>query len=413
MSRPPKLLILGAGAGQVPIIQKAKARDAYVITVDNIPGNIGHTLSDEAVECSTADREGILAHARRLGIDGVATMASDVAVPTLGYVADALGLPGCSADVGRRMANKAQFRAFQQRTPGLSAPAFIAGTAFEPAYREALAVIDGPLVLKPADCSGSRGVTLLDRPDEQACRKAFEAAANFSPSRTVCIEAFIEGEDVSGDAFLIDGRPWGTITRKYSTNFVPTGHRVPTHLSDEDVARVLDEVARTCAALGYRNGPLDFDVRVSPTRVTVIELSARLGGNGIPSLVEHATGVDLISMTVDHALGRSPSAAPRVGAVRQCGSYVFGSPQAGVLASVVEADELERRVPEVFEYRLHRQPGDTVRAFEHSGNSVGHVLFRCEAPDSYESVVARVIDALDVVVTPAATGSATATLAAR
>lgn len=402
MSGRPRILILGAGPGQVPIIQKAKARQAHVITVDNVPGNIGHTLSDEWAECSTADREGILALARSLRVDGVATMASDVAVPTLGYVADQLGLPGCSAEVGRRMANKAEFRAFQRRTPGLSAPAFVVGTEFEPAYREALEVIEGPLVIKPADCSGSRGVTLLDRPNEDGCRNAFLAAAAFSPSGTVCIESFIEGEDVSGDAFLIDGRPWATITRKYSTKFVPTGHRVPTHLSHDDVERVLDEVGRTCAALGYRNGPLDFDVRVSSTAVTVIELSARLGGNGIPALIEYATGVDLISMTVDHALGRTPATAPTVGAIRPCGSYVFGSPSDGMLTSLVSPEQLKMRVPEVFEYRIHRAPGNPVRAFEHSGNSVGHVLFRCGAPETYESVVRRVMDALDLTVTPMA-----------
>jgi biotin carboxylase len=299
------------------------------------------------------------------------------------------------------MANKSEFRAFQRDTSGLSSPPFAVGTEFETVYLEALEVIDGPLVIKPADSSGSRGVTSFECPDADQCRTAFLAAAAFSPTSTVCIEAYVGGEDVSGDAFLIDGRPWATITRKFSSKFVPTGHRVPTHLSDGDIERVLDEVQRTCAALGYRNGPLDFDVKVSPTTVTIIELSARLGGNGIPALIEHATGVDLVTMTVDHALGQPPPTVPsKIGVIRPCGSYVFGSPQDGVLTSVVTADELRQRVPEVFEYRIHRTPGSTVRAFEHSGNSVGHVLFGCGPPDTYESVLRRVKQALDLTVRP-------------
>ncbi len=110
--------------------------------------------------------------------------------------------------------------------------------------------------------------------------------------------------DVSGDGFLLDGRLCAIVTQKYKQGFIPAGHSFPTQLSLTDQARVFEEVTETCQALGYRDGPVDFDVNISAERVVVIEMSPRLGGNGIPELIRRSTDVDLMDLTIRYALGR-------------------------------------------------------------------------------------------------------------
>ncbi len=111
---------------------------------------------------------------------------------------------------------------------------------------------------------------------------------------------------MSGEGFLRDGEfVFGLITKKYSKHFVVTGHRIPTDLSENDQERVFKEVAHASRNVDYFHGPLDFDVRVMPERVTIIEMSPGLEGNGIPMIIERATDFDLISSTVLFALGEN------------------------------------------------------------------------------------------------------------
>jgi biotin carboxylase len=333
-------------------------------------------------------------------------MASDVAVLTLGAVTERLGLPGCSAAVARRFTNKAEFRAFQHASGGLSAPPFVAGRDFGDLYRRLRDVVPPPVVFKAVDSSGSRGVSVVETLSEAACQEAFLLAQHFSRSRTVCAEAFVAGDDVSGDGFLSGGRLRAVVTRKYSAGLVPLGHRVPTDLDPDTVRRVIAEVERTCVAGAYLDGPLDFDVRVSPSHVTVLEMSARLGGNGIPGLIERTSGVDLVGLAVSYALGEQVDVGRPFDLCGAAGSYVFGSARAGVLRSLVSGSELREAVPEVFEFELHRRPGEQVSRFEHGGHAIGHALFDCTTPATYESVVARIAGALRLDVKPETTGHA-------
>jgi biotin carboxylase len=380
------------------LIRKAIDRGIVVISLDNRPHNPGHALAHEWVDCSTRDCDRVLEYARLLRIDGIATMASDVGLPTLGHVAERLQLPGCPSSVARCVTNKAAFRAFQHATPGLSAPRFVSGEAFSELFPRVCARLTPPLLFKPVDSSGSRGITRVNALTERRCRAAFEAARQFSASGTVCVESHVHGRDASGDGFVIGGRLAATVTHKYSTGFVPLGHGLPSRFDERDLERICVEVERTCAALGYRDGPIDFDVRVAADQVTVVELSARLGGNGIPALVERTKGIDLVALNVAHALGDEVRLEGARGTSASAGSFIFGSRYQGRLCSVAAEAEIRTAVPEVFEYRLHRQVGESVVPFEHSGNSIGHVLFDLDTPAAYESTVARITRALAMVI---------------
>jgi len=384
-----RLMILGAGPEQLPLIRRAIDRGHEVITVDYLPDNVGHRHSHRSVNASTVDRAAVLAAAAELHVDGITTMASDIAVPTVAHVAAALGLVGPRLDTAETMHHKGRFRTFQHAR-GLPAPRFVEARALAD-VRDAVAALVPPVVFKPVDSSGSKGVGTADPADARACAVAFENARSFSRSGTVCIEEFVPGIDVSGNAFFAGGRPeLAVLTRKRSHGMIPVGHLVPCPLPAADAARVWEAVVRHCDALGYTDGPLDFDARVAPDRVTILEMSPRLGGNCIPQLVEHATGCDVVGATVDHAL-RVPRPALVVERVaRPCAITIFGSERAGRLVAAATAAAVRTTVPEAFEVAYRFAVGSDVPAFTHSGQSVGWVLFDCPDGGDYDGLVARI-----------------------
>ena len=396
---PKRLMILGAGPNQVPGIKKAVHLGCKVITVDNLPHSIGHKYSHQYVNCSTVDKEGVLKAAVDHEIDGIVTFASDVAIPTLGYVAEQLGLSGPGQAVAETMANKARFRVFQSENR-LNHPKFVLAQRFDEFERK-MTEFNSALMFKPVDTSGSRGISMLSKPDPAPCYSAFNYAQGYSRSKTVCIEQYVEGSDVSGDGFLTDGRfLFAVITKKYKRDFVVTGHRIPTDLSEDDQNRVMEEVAKTCTAIGYMNGPLDFDVRIADDHVTVIELSPRVGGNGIPLLIERGTGVDLFSATIQQSLRYDIKLPAKADINRSCGAIIFGSDTEGILGYLSADREIRDAVPEIFEYHLSFKIGDEVPRFTHGGNSLGYAFFDCPPQSTYSSIADRFAKALQLKVQP-------------
>lgn len=390
-----RLMILGAGPFQVPAIRRAVELGYQVTTVDYLPDNVGHRYSHHRIDCSTVDAEGVYQAARSLGIDGICTFSSDVAVPTVAYVAERLGLPGASGKAAEIMANKGRFRTFLQEA-GLDHPRFVTAGEFA-RIAEGLPRLTPPVIFKPVDTSGSRGMTVLREINEADARRAFDHAFGFSRSGTVCVEEFIDAVEVGGDAILAEGRiVFIAITHKHLSGLVVTGHSLPTNISPEDQERVRTALDQTCAALGYRDGPLNFDVMVSPQRVVILEMSPRNGGNGIAAVIERATGVNVEEMTLRIA-ARDPLPPFANAAIRRgVGSFVFGSPGGGLLKSIADEDELRRAVPEVFYYYLSLQPGDRVPPFEHNGNLIGYVLFDCRDAADYERLTRAVTQALSI-----------------
>jgi biotin carboxylase len=388
-----RLMILGAGPYQLTGIKKAVNLGYKVITVDNIPDSIGHKYSHQYVNCSTIDKEGVLKAAVELEIDGIVTFASDVAMPTLGYVAEQLGLTGPGQWGAETMANKTRFRVFQ-RENRLKHPNFAIVERREDLESQ-LSNLTPPLMFKPVDTSGSRGISMVRKPGTDSYSLAFEYAKGYSRSKTVCVEQYVEGIDVSGDGFLSDGRlTFAVITKKYKQGFVVAGHRIPAAISAADQNRVIAEVAKTCTAIGYMNGPLDFDVRISSDHLTVLELSPRLGGNGIPMLIERGTGVDLFMAAIQLSLGYKVKLPKKAEISRSCGIIIFGSDTEGMLKHLASDQEIMDAVPEIFEYHISFKIGDQVPRFTHGGNSLGYALFDCPPQLTYSSIVARIKNTL-------------------
>lgn len=389
-----RLMILGASTTQLPIIFKAVEMGHYVITVDNVPDNIGHQFSHQSIDCSTVDHHGVCKIAEGLNIDGIVTFASDIATTTVSYVAASLKLQGCELIIAEILSNKANFRLFQQKQT-LNHPGFFISQTNERLSEKCL-TLNAPLIFKPIDTSGSRGITKIDEVTTIHCQKAFAYAQQFSVSEKVSVEEFVEGVDVSGDGFLINGQLCAAVSQKYKQGFTPIGHRFPTNISDEEQASIFTEVSATCRALDYTDGPIDFDVKITNKQVVIIEMSPRLGGNGIPELIRQNTQFDLIEMTLHYALGETCVLPENIPSLNGCGSWIFGSKKAGKIRNIASLEEMKAQVEELIECRFNDQIGDEVSVFEHSGNSLGYAIFDCSSDKDYHHVIARLESAMQL-----------------
>ena len=197
-----KLLILGGSRYVIPVIQKAHAMGIYVITCDYLPDNVGHRYADEYHNVSIVEKENVLKLARELHVDGISSFATDPGVIIAAYVAEQLGLPTPPYASVNLLQHKDQFRAFL-RENGFNVP-FSKGYASE---KEAMADADGldyPVIIKPTDSAGSKGVTRVEQKEEMPA--ALQAAFSHSLCGRVIVEKFLEkvGYASSSECFSVE-----------------------------------------------------------------------------------------------------------------------------------------------------------------------------------------------------------------
>jgi biotin carboxylase len=388
-------MVLGAGIYQVPGIRAAVARGLRVITVDWDLRNPGHRYSHACAEVSTTDVDGVLRVARSHALDGIVTFASDVATGTVASVADALSLPGCPPDTVNVLSNKGSVRSLQHAR-GLAAPQFALGTEAGE-LRAARQRMLGHTIVKPVDSSGSKGVTLVEQGNEAAFDQAVEHARSFSRTNQVCVEEFLPGEEVGGDAVIVNGSvAFLQCTHKWRQGFLVSGHSLPPGISPGQQQAVARAVGDLCRAAGYQNGVVNFDVMVDEDRATVIEMSPRTGGNGIPALLAAVTGVDTVQAAIAFALGENLCVARTAAHFSSAGSAVLGVHKAGTMQRPPSEDQVRAALPELIEYVCEVPASGQASAWNHGGASLGYCVFGCPADVTYQEMAMRARQAVGI-----------------
>lgn len=399
----PRVLILGASPFQLAPIRYAKAQGYHVITCDYLPGNPGHRLADEWHPVSTTDREAVLALARRLQIDGIVAHASDPAAPTAAYVAQALGLPGNPLAAVETLTLKDRYRDFQG-LHGFHAPPHRAADSLAQA-QAALQALGLPLMVKPVDSSGSKGVARVDRPEQLPA--AYAQAQAYSRSGRVLLEGWIErsGHQIAGDGYVREGKlVFHCLAQEHfnpcAGRYTPVGESFPLRMAPHLRERITAEIQRLIDRVGLREGALNFDVMLdTEQRIHLMEVAARSGGNLIPELIRHATGVDLVPHIVDAALGRDHAPLTQ----RECQGHWAGvvvhAEREGVFEGLHLSPELN-----VVERHLFVQAGAPVRSFEGTHNTLGMLILKFAGYEEMMSAMSRMRDLARVVLAPAAGG---------
>ena len=345
-ARRTRLLVLGAGAAQLGLLEAAHKRgDLEVIAVDRDPGAVGFAFADKRAVVSTEDESAVERLARSERVAGIVSPGADWPVGVAARIAERMGLPH---PIDAQTASLATTKLRQRER-------FAAAGVEQPRVYGPGETPSIPCVVKAPDRQGQRGLTLVREAGELGA--AVAAAVAESRSGAYLAEELVDGPEVTVNAFSFDGEfvPLSVtdrLTAEPPAFGVALAHVWP---SVNDAGAAADAARRAAEALGIRNGPTYTQVRLGPDGPRVIELAARLGGGHDAELVEAVTSVDLNALAIAVALGENPS---RVNVSRQseAGCVVFLVPPEGVLRAVHGVDDAEA-VEGVRWVRVYRRPG--------------------------------------------------------
>ncbi len=396
-----KLMLLGGLRYLLPVIEAAHKEGYYVITCDYLPDNIAHKYSDEYCNISIVDKDAVLKKAREFGIDGIMSFAVDSGVVTAAYVAEKMRLPFAgSHDSVKILQNKDLFRQFLTEHD-FNVPASGGYSDYESAVKD-MNRFTFPLIVKPTDSAGSKGVTRIDSMSELPY--AFALAMDNSISGRVIIEEFIEKEGCSSDTdcFSVDGilkvvtYSAQRFDDEAANPYTPSAYSWPSTFTKEQEAYLTSELQRLITLLGLKTSIYNIETRIGINgKPYIMEVSPRGGGNRLAEMVRYGTGVDMIRAYVRSAVGDS------IGELKPA---IFHGHWAEVILhsdkdGVFERLQISPKYREyVFETDLWVNPGDKVRRFNGANDAIGTLVLRFPDAATLEKAMSKISEWCNVTV---------------
>lgn len=295
-----KIAIIGGSYLQLPLVRKAKDLELEVHCFSWEDGAICKNESDFFYPISILEKENIFKICKELEIDGVVSIASDAAVPTVSYIAGELGLVSNSFDDSILTTNKYLMRQRFSENDVLSPQYLVAKDEYS------IDLLKFPLIVKPTDRSGSRGVKKVDTLND--LKKAVIRAKQESFTNQAIIEEYISGIEISVEAISWEGKHYVlAITDKVTTGspcFIEIEHHQPSRINSGIQHKVIDATIRSLNSLNIKYGASHSEFKITDKGdVYVIEVGARMGGDFIGStLVKLSTGYDFLKGVIDVSL---------------------------------------------------------------------------------------------------------------
>ena len=297
------LAIIGASYLQLPLIEKAKSLGITTHVFAWAADDVGEKAADFFYPISIVEKEAILAQCRKIGIDGITSIASDLAMITVGYVASAMGLCANSPEAVKRSTDKRAMRlAFASK--GDPSPRSILVESETDPVMESLVF---PVIVKPTDRSGSRGITKVT--DPSFLRDAIRHALACGFEKKALVEEYAEGREYSVECISQNGsHTMLAVTEKFTTgapHFIERGHIEPADLNEKTLSRIQKTVYHALDSLGITLGASHSELKIDESgTIRLIEIGGRMGGDFIGSdLVRISTGYDFVKAVIDCALG--------------------------------------------------------------------------------------------------------------
>lgn len=389
MPKQKKIMLLGGIHYLLPVIKAAHEQGYYVITADYLPDNIAHKYSDEYVNVSITDKEAVLKAAREYRIDGIISFGVDPGVVAAAYVQEKMGLPSMGPyESVVILQNKDLFRAFLQEH-GFNCPMSKGYSTID----EALADTDWltwPMIVKPTDSAGSKGVTRVDRIEDyaEAVKHAFEK----SIKGHIIVEQYLEkiGCSSDTDSFLLDGkfRFVSFNAQRFDADaanpFAPSAYTWPSTFPEHE-AYLTSELQRLMDLLKMQISVFNIETRIaSDGKPYIMECTPRGGGNRLCEMLRYATGVDMITAQVRAAVGDP------VGEIEQnpynghWAEVILHAPKAGRFDGIEITSALNA---EIVERDLWVKEGDNVEAFHGANDAIGTLVLRFDNKEEMEYAI--------------------------
>ena len=396
-----KILMLGGSAQQVPAIKAAKEMGYYTVLIDYLQDNPGQHVADIWYQVSTTDVEAVYQIAKEEGVSGILPYASDPAALPAAIVCERLGLPTNPTKSVEILGVKHKFRDFLAEN-GFACPKKF---TFAPSDSindiiERTEGLNFPIVIKPTDSSGSKGVSFLS--DVSNIAEAVMHADSYSRNKILIAEEFIQRgfpAVIGGDIFVENGQivlfgDMACLRDDNGKSLIPIGEKKPNGLNSLQINNLHNELQRLITALDIRGGELNIEALIDKDdNVHFLEVGPRAGGNMIPIELSDAFGVDLIKANVAVAMGESADLNPKE--PTDCFmTFVLHSHVDGKFQDVKYSPEIEQYIYRKVHYKT---AGDSVEAFDGAGKALGIVFMRFPDTETMEYVESHIDGLIEVI----------------
>ena len=399
--RQKRLMLLGGIRYLLPVIKAAHEQGYYVITADYIPDNIAHKYSDEYVNVSIIDKEAVLKVAQEKQIDGIMSFGVDPGVVSASYVQNKMGLPSFGPfESVEILQNKDKFRAFLASN-GFNVPWAKGFDSIEAAMNE-MYRYPWPVIVKPTDAAGSKGVTRVDK--AEYLKPALEYAMKHSISGRIIVEEFIEKKGCSSDA---DSYAQNGILKFVSFSaqrfdakainpYTPAAFSWPSTFTKEEETYLTNEIQRLITLLQIKTAVFNIETRVSTNGTPyIMELTPRGGGNRLCEMIHYATGVDMITAITRYVVGDEPEPIEQKPYNGNWAEIILHSPKNGTYQGVEINKSLSANI---IEKDIWVKPGDYVHSFEGANHAIGTLILRFEDSMELEKTITKQNEWLTVTV---------------
>ncbi len=390
-------MVIGGGLLQLPVILRANRMGLRVIVTDYNPDAIGMREADIPIVMSTRDIEGSVRTAKAQNeitpISGVLTVGTDASM-TVSAVANALNLPGIKFENAEAATNKIKMR-MRFKEHDVPSPSFLPVWSLSDA-KKACKILNFPVVIKPSDNMGARGVMRIDDPNQLT--DAFHFSKSVSPSGELIIEELMHGPELSIDSIVYNGEI--TITGvadriiKYPPHFIETGHNMPSALGSAVIEQACEVMKQGIRALGIDIGAAKGDIKITENGPMIGELAARLSG-GFMSAYTYplSTGVDLMRAMIEVSLGQEPGNLEPVKNLVAIERAII--PKPGIVKKITGLEDAltVNGVEEIF---INVKEGDKIIPPRSNVEKAGHIIATGNTLEEAEESYKKCIDLLRI-----------------
>ncbi len=396
-----KILLLGGSTAQLIAIKRAKELGYYTVVCDYLPDNPGQYIADSFHLVSTTDKEAILEVAKTERIDGIVAYSSDPAAPTAAYVANKLGLPGLSYEKVCHFCEKQLFRQYLNEH-GFNTPKSLKVNIPYDITEIGLSELAFPVIVKPTDSSGSKGVTVLENAD--GLELALKYAEQYSRNKTLIIEEFIKRDHphvIEAEIFTLNGKvtSWGLINsiRDWNTNpLLPAGYSYPLDLPEERISIVKNEVQRLVKSMGIPSGAFNIEMIIDKSNdLYFLDAGPRNGGNMLPEFISMISNKDIVGATIRNAMGDTENLDVELDGKTggNWGLVVLHAERDGIFKGIGYSQETKKFI---VRENIQKKIGDSVKEFSTCNNLIGLSFLKFDSAEQMKHTMYNLNKAIQI-----------------
>ena len=379
-----KALVLCGGVPQIALIKELKSRGITTLLAD-MNENVGaRQYADEFYKVSVLDVDAIRQLAKEQNVDFLISVCADQVLQVVAQVSEELGLP-CYIDfeTAENVSKKSYMKKIFWEN-GVPTSKYVIMDMLD---MEKIKHLEYPLIVKPVDAYSSRGVCKVNNPSELPA--AFENAKNISRTKTAIVEEFVEGDEISVDAYVEDGKVHILcLTNLYKIGedgkFVINRSRIPANISDNTKIQIEEAAQKIANAFGLKNTPMLVQLISTGEKISVVEFCARTGGGIKFLMIKEESGFDVVKAVVDLTLGIKPH-VEKVDIPPKLTINEFVYCHKGTLKTLEGFDELLAEGV-INDYKQFKYPGSEFDKINGSGDRVAYYSIE---GDSLEEVAKR------------------------